>query len=240
MLKVVIVGAGGHGTVVADVLCSMRDAGQPVTPLGFVDDGMSARVSRVLSLPVFAGGLAALTQLDFDAAIVAIGDNETRRRITDRLRRNGVRLTVARHPDSTVARETVIEPGAMICAGAVIGPSSRVGAGTIVNTQASVDHHNQIGSFVHIAPGAHLGGMVRVRDLSLIGIGAIVLPGRRIGCGAVVGAGAVVVRHVPNHVTVVGIPARMSGDAPPARRHDLVTAGVARPRRDALLTKGPS
>jgi sugar O-acyltransferase (sialic acid O-acetyltransferase NeuD family) len=228
-MKIAIVGAGGHGSVVADILCSMREAGHAIDPIGFVDDGVSPSVTQVLSLPVFPGGLAALMRLEFDAVIVAIGDNETRRRITDGLRRGGVRLAVASHPRSTVARDTVIEPGAMICAGASIGPAARVGAGTIVNTNASVDHHNWIGDYAHVAPGAHLGGMVEVGDGTLIGIGASVLPGRRIGCRVTVGAGAVVVSDLGDDLTAVGVPARVMAGASRAGREPAFILSERKP-----------
>ena len=79
----------------------------------------------------------------------------------------------------------------------------------MINTSASIDHDCVLGECVFIAPGARLGGNVRVGDLSFIGIGASVLPGCALGRNVTVGAGAVVIGDVPDNVTVVGVPARI-------------------------------
>jgi acetyltransferase-like isoleucine patch superfamily enzyme len=97
----------------------------------------------------------------------------------------------------------------VICAGAVVNPASRLGEGAIINTLASVDHHNSIGDFAHVAPGAHLGGAAWIGEDALIGIGATVAPQRRVGARATVGAGAVVVHDVPEDAVAVGVPARV-------------------------------
>jgi sugar O-acyltransferase (sialic acid O-acetyltransferase NeuD family) len=210
--RVVIIGGGGHGTVVADILLRLRDAGRPIEPVAFVDD--RAAVAAILDLPVLDGGLAALGAIDFDAAIVAIGDNATRRHKSAELRRSGVPLAIACHPSSVVAADAVIGLGVVICAGAVVNSASRLGEGAIINTLASVDHHNSIGDFAHVAPGAHLGGAAWIGDDALIGIGATVAPQRRVGARATVGAGAVVVHDVPEDAVAVGVPARVRRAAP--------------------------
>jgi acetyltransferase EpsM len=207
-VRIAIIGAGGHGTVVADILLRMREAGADVEPIAFVDDHPAPNAPPILSLPVLRGGLADLAKLACDAALVAIGHNATRQRICELLRQSGFKLAVARHPSSVIAPDAVVETGAVICAGAVINPGSRIGVGAIINTQASVDHHNWIGDYVHIAPGVHLGGDVRVGNGSLVGIGATVGPQCRIGRGVVVGAGAVVVSNLPDDVVATGLPAR--------------------------------
>lgn len=208
-MRVVIVGAGGHGMVVADILYRMRQAGASVEPVAFVDDRPSPDRPSILSLPVIAGGLAALRSIQFDAVIVAIGDNATRRRIGEHLRRSGTPLATACHPSSVIGLDVEVGTGAMVCAGAVLNPAVRIGVGAILNTHCSVDHHNSIGDYAHVAPGAHLGGEVSIGGEALIGIGATVTPRCRIGNRAVVGAGSVVVRDLPDDVVVWGVPARV-------------------------------
>ena len=97
----------------------------------------------------------------------------------------------------------------MISAGAVVVTASRIGRGVILNTGCTVDHHSVIGDYAHIAPGAHLGGEVSVGALSIVGIGAVVLPRCRVGAGCTIGAGAVVTADVPDGATAVGVPARL-------------------------------
>jgi sugar O-acyltransferase (sialic acid O-acetyltransferase NeuD family) len=210
-MKIAIIGAGGHAAVVADILLRMREAGASVEPIVFVDECPVAPSRTICSLAVIGGGLDALRTVGCDAVIVAIGDNRVRRRIGEHLRAAGLLLAIARHPFSMVAPDVDLAPGVVVCAGAVVNPSSRIGCSAIINTSSSVDHHNAIGDFVHIAPGAHLGGGVTVGDDTLIGIGATVLPNLRVGCRAVVGAGSVVTHEVPDEAMSMGVPARLQG-----------------------------
>lgn len=205
--RVIIVGAGGHAHVVADILRQAAAAGQDVYPLGFLDDAPGLTGARIQGLPVL-GALADLSSIPHDAVIVAIGDNATRQRLFTTLQAAGEHFAVARHPASILASDVVLGPGVMVCAGAIAGPASSIGANTILNTGCTVDHHAIVGEHVHIAPGVHMGGEVSVGAGALIGIGAVVLPRRRVGAWAVVGAGAVVIDDVPAHSTVVGLPAR--------------------------------
>jgi sugar O-acyltransferase (sialic acid O-acetyltransferase NeuD family) len=207
-IRIIIVGAGGHGAVVADILLRMRAAGLPIDPVACVDDGRKEG-GCLLSVPFVAGGMAALDRIHHDAVIVAIGANSTRRRIVEALRRAGETLASAVHPSSILASDVVIGPGTVVCAGVVLNPGARIGSGAIVNTQSSVDHHCVIGDYVHVAPGSHLGGGVVVGDGTLLGIGSTVLPGKRIGSHVVVGAGSVVTADLPSGVLAYGLPARI-------------------------------
>jgi sugar O-acyltransferase (sialic acid O-acetyltransferase NeuD family) len=206
MQRILILGAGGHGQVVADILREMARAGAAVEPIGFLDDDPALRATAPLGLPVL-GGLA--ERVDVEAAIVAIGDNATRRELFERLRARGVKLATAIHPRAVVAAGVPIGPGSVVAAGAIVNTGSVVGVNAILNTGCTVDHHNQIGDHAHIAPGAHLAGQVHVGEGALVGIGATVLPKCRIGAWATVGAAALVRADIPEHATAVGVPARI-------------------------------
>jgi len=205
--RVLILGAGGHAQVVADILLRARDAGQPVIPIGYLDDDASLHGKGLLDLPVL-GQTSALSRIPHDALIIAIGSNQIRKRIADALAATSETFATARHPAAIIAPDVQIGPGAMICAGVVINTGSVIGTHVILNTGCTVDHHSNIGSCVHVAPGTHLGGEVVIKEGALVGIGAIVVPRTTIGAWAVVGAGAVVTKSVPPGVTVVGVPAR--------------------------------
>ncbi len=206
MTNVLVIGAGGHGQVVADILLRARDAGHKVRPIGFLDDDATVVGSNVMGLPVL-GTVAQSANFDYDAIVVGIGDNAARKRFCEQLTARGERLVAAVHPAAVVAPDVRLGEGVMICAGAVVNPGTVVGENAILNTGCSVDHHNDIGAYAHIAPGVRLGGEVSVGEEALVGIGAIVIPGVSVGPRSVVGAGAVVIRDVPPDVTVVGNPA---------------------------------
>jgi sugar O-acyltransferase (sialic acid O-acetyltransferase NeuD family) len=205
--RVVVVGAGGHGHVVVDVLRAAARGGLMLSVVAVVDDSAPLHGTTIAGA-VVAGGVGALESIPHDAIVIAIGDNGSRRRVQEALASRGEVVVWAFHPSAVISPEAVVEAGAVVCAGAIVGPAARVGAGAIVNTGARVDHHCTIGAFAHVAPGSTLGGAVSVGAEALVGIGASVLPGVRIGVGARVGAGAVVLSDVADGQTVVGVPAR--------------------------------
>jgi sugar O-acyltransferase (sialic acid O-acetyltransferase NeuD family) len=205
--RVIILGAGDHGLVVADILFRAHDAGQATIPVGYLDEDEALLGSELLGLPVL-GKTADLRSTPHDAVVVAIGNNRVRASLFRELSASGERMAIARHPTAVIAPGVPIGPGTMICAGAIVNPGSIVGANAILNTGCTIDHHNEIRDHVHIAPGVHLGGRVVVEEGALVGIGATVMPGRTVGAWATVGAGACVTRDVPEGLTVVGVPAR--------------------------------
>jgi len=203
-MRVLVIGAGGHGQVVADLLGAAARAGEPVEFAGFLDD----RVAQNDNGPVL-GPLNALSKIPHDSVVVAVGDNDLRARIAERLLANGERLIVARHPTAILSERVCIGDGTMICAGVIACVGAALGRGVILNTGCTIDHHSRIGDYAHVAPGVRIGGEVSIGERAFIGIGAVILPRVTIGRGAIVGAGAVVTRDVPPAVTVVGVPARV-------------------------------
>lgn len=206
-LRIVIVGAGGQGKIVADILRAAEPLGG-MHGVGFVDDGLWPDGARVMHLPVL-GGVDALPHIEHDAVVVAIGDNAVRAAVSLALEARGERIVTVQHPSASVSAEVELGPGCMVSAGAVITPCVRIGRGVLVNTNASIDHDSLVGDFAHIGPGAVSGGRVTIGARALVGLGASVMSGCRVGDDAVVGAGAVVTRDVPDAVVVVGVPARV-------------------------------
>jgi len=207
-MRILVIGAGGHGQVVADILLRMTDAGEKVIVVGYLDDDPALIGEQFLGLPVL-GRLDQCVSESHDAVVVAVGRNQTRRQVVEELTRRGERFAAARHPRAVIAPDAVIGPGAMICAGVVVNPGAVIGAHTILNTGCTVDHHSRIGDYAHIGPGVHLGGDVRVGPGTLVGIGSSVLPQRQVGDWSVIGAGSLVTRDIPSNVTAVGRPARI-------------------------------
>lgn len=204
--NLVIIGAGGHGKVLAATALAAAQWARIV----FLDDARTAG-DTVIGLPVLGGTdlLGGRVCPDEYQAAVAVGDNAARRRLFGRLKTLGFALPDIVHPSAVVAPFAELGGGCAVFAQAVVQPGSRLGEGCIVNTAATVDHDCTLGAFVHISPGAHLAGGTQVGEDSWIGIGACTRQQVRIGSGVTVGAGAAVVGDVADGLTVAGVPARV-------------------------------
>lgn len=207
-MNVVIVGAGGHGKVVQDIL--QRDP--DVKLKGFVDDDKTSHGKTIDGVPVL-GSISSLPDLvaghKIEAAVIAIGDNRVRGELFRKMKGLGLKLKSAIHPDALIARDVEIGEGVVIAAGAVINVGTTVGDNVIVNTGAVIDHNNVIGDHSHISPGVSLSGGVRVGKYAHVGLGVTVVEHLHIGENATVGAGAVVLADVPANTTAVGVPAKI-------------------------------
>lgn len=204
MSALLIVGAGGHGKVVADAALETGRWDEIV----FLDDawpekqanGRWAIQGKVEQMLEWKGKCV--------HAVVALGNNQLRIHLQSRLLMAGFEMATVVHPSASISRYAKLGIGCVVFANAVVNVDAEVGDATIINTAATVDHDCRLGVGVHIAPGAHLGGGVTVGDFSWIGIGAAVRQYQSIGAGVTVGAGAVVVTNLEDGVTAIGCPAR--------------------------------
>ena len=210
---VVIIGAGGHATVVADALL---EAGADV--LGFTDVDASLHGTQRLGLSVLgnddvldrysADGVRLVNGLGF---VSGTGRTSVRARAQQRLEAAGWTFVGVLHPRAIVSRHATIGAGSQVLAGAIVQAGARVGANTIVNTAAIVEHDALVGDWCHLAPRATLCGQTRVGSGSLVGAGAVLRQSITIGEDTLVGAGAVVLRDSPGRETLCGVPARPLG-----------------------------
>jgi len=204
MSRLLIVGAGGHGAVVAEA----ADAAGTWETIEFVDDDNTK--SRVLDYLVVAPTSDLKNVIDTSTDVfVAIGDNRIRTELLRSVDALGARIATIVHPGAQVSPTATVNAGCVVMAGVVINARTELGLGVIVNTGATIDHDCVIGDCAHISPGANLAGGVHVGDRSWIGIGAAICGGVAIGSDSVVGAGAAVVDDVADNVKVGGVPARL-------------------------------
>lgn len=200
--KLLIIGASGHGKVVADIALKMNKW----QSIAFLDDDKSIKSS--MGLIVIGTSDDVFAHIDEYEVFVGIGNNTTRQRIHEMLETFGASIPVLIHPNAVVGEQVEVGFGTVVMAGVVINCCTSIGKGCIINTSATVDHDNNIEEFVNISPGVHLAGTVKIGKGSCLGIGSVVSNNVNITSGCKVGAGSVVIKDITEPGVYVGVPVR--------------------------------
>lgn len=225
MQAAAIIGIDGLAQLALDVLL----AGGRVRPVALVVPSGESSAQAGEGLPVLRGpdALPRLLKQGVRHVIVAIADNGRRLEVAQQAEALGFALVSAIHPTASIApsarlgRHVFVGPKAIVCVHAGVGDHC------VLSTGAIVEHDNELGTGVFLAPAVRLAGGVRVGAMATIQIGSCVIPYRRIGRGALVAAGSVVIRDVADGATVRGVPARVLAPGPPrfvADRPSIVPA----------------
>lgn len=209
MNRLIIIGAGGHGKVIADN--ALKNG---YTDINFIDDCIT---DECIGFPIIGTSADIENFADENTDfIIGIGDNKIREMIAEKHNVNWVTLI---HPSAQIAFNASIGKGTVIMAGAVVNASAVVGSHVIINTCAVVEHDNVIGDYVHISPNAALGGTVHIGKSVHIGIGVVVKNNIGICNDCIFGAGAVVVNNVEDVGLYLGVPATKNWNAHFARNN---------------------
>jgi sugar O-acyltransferase (sialic acid O-acetyltransferase NeuD family) len=200
--RLLIIGASGHGKVVADIAKKMNKW----ESIAFFDDDQS--IKSPMGVDIIGKLDDAFTYKEGSDFFVAIGNNAVREKVQERLIDKRLNVVSLVHPDAVISADVEIGIGTVVMAGVVINSSTRIGKSCIINTSASLDHDNVIEDYVHISPGVRTAGNVWIGKGTWMGIGSVVSNNVNICNGCKVGAGAVVVKDIPANCTAVGSPAR--------------------------------
>lgn len=200
--KLLIIGAGGHGKVVADIA---NKTGM-YSEIAFLDDDETI---TVVGRYLCEGTVERLkTESKQTEVIVTIGNAAIRRKVSNLVEAEGFKMPVLVHPNAVLGEEVELGSGTVVMAGAVINSGAKLGKGVIVNTSSSVDHDCIVEDYVHVAVGAHVAGTVCIGENCWIGAGAVISNNVSIVSDVVVGAGGVVVKDIREAGTYVGVPAK--------------------------------
>tara|TARA_B100000161_G_scaffold242033_1_gene194944 strand:+ start:181 stop:816 length:636 start_codon:yes stop_codon:yes gene_type:complete len=207
-VDLIILGAGGHGKVVAEVASNLNK----YSKIYFLDDKVNID-KEVL-------GSKVLNKIDFtyiksikkenNEFFVGIGDCKKRKEIQERLKNDNLNIATLIDPFTSISKYSEIGLGSLICPGVIVGPDSFIGEGAIINNSSTIDHDCIVGNYVHICPHSSIAGGVQFGNLSVLGTGARVIQGKKIGNNCLVGAGAVVTIDIKNNKKAIGIPAKLT------------------------------
>ena len=206
MERILIVGAGGFGR---EVFCYVKDQQKQQgkeAKIFFLDDNLDSLKGHLLQ-DLHLGRIDDFSPTEQDHFIIAIGDPTVRLKITERLEKKKAKFATIVHPTAYVAESTALQPGTIVGPFAFIGPDCLIGKHVMFNTYASCGHDAVIGDYCVLSPYAVVNGNVTLGQLVFMGTQACVVLGRKVGEKSKIGAGALVLKDVPERSLAVGSPA---------------------------------
>lgn len=199
--NVVIIGAGGHAKVIADIITKSND-----NVIGFLDDNLDIQNKTIYLNKTVLGTTKDIDKYKEYYFIIGIGNNNIRENIANN---HDLKWYTAIHPNAIIANEVSIEEGSVVMAGSIINTGTKIGKHCIINTKSSLDHDNMIEDYIHISPGATLAGTVHIKEKTWICAGATIINNITIAKNNIIGAGSVVIKDInEENGTYVGVPAR--------------------------------
>lgn len=208
--KLLIIGSGGHGKVVADV-AEKTKLFQEISFLDntFLNNNFSKSVNSKKVIGEISEKNIKKYSSDFSHAFVGIGDNKIRNNWLKILETMNFEIPTIIDPSAEISKYAVLEKGSFINTNVVIQCNVRIQFGSILNTSCTIDHDSIIGEGTHISPGVHVAGNVSIGKFCWVGIGSQIIQNVQIGDNVTVGGGSLVLRDIPKNLKVFGSPVKV-------------------------------
>lgn len=145
--------------------------------------------------------------------IVSIGEPRYRLEAFERMTRAGYTPGVLIHSSAHVSPDAMVGEGTVICQDVFIGSLSKIGRNCYLSRNASVGHDAVVGDHTRLGVNSFIGGHTVIGTNAFIGAGALLKDRINIGAYSIVALGAAVFEDVPDNATVIGNPARLSGES---------------------------
>ena len=195
--KLAIIGASGHGKVIADI--ALKNGSEIV---GFAE--VNVAVKEIAGDPVL-GTVSEIPSYQTECEFLcAIGKNRTREMIAEQYAVTWAKLN---HTSAHIGLDVQIEVGTVVMAIADINPTARIGKQSITNTGAVIEHDNFRQNYVHLSPNAGVAGTVHIGERVHVGGGACVKNNTNNTPDVTGGAGAAGVKDITEAGVSGGEPA---------------------------------
>ena len=204
----IIIGAGTYGEV---YLSYLRESG--INVVGFIDDNIATHHTQIHGIPVLGGReilRSAAQTHNIEAVYCPIGNNRVRVELLTLARELGYQTPNYIHPSAIVSADAKLGQGVYILPGSIVMPYTTIGDYTMVSMGVKIAHHSQLERGVFLSTGCNFGASIIAKEYAYCGISSTIMTGvKQIGCDSLIGAGAVVIRDVPDRAVVAGVPAKI-------------------------------
>lgn len=207
-MKSVIIGAGKYGEV---YLSYLKESG--VNVVGFLDDDPKIADKLFGGLPVL-GPVSILPTLREKYGITSVycplGNNQLRVKLLRRAESLGYDTPNYIHPSVIISPNVEIGKGVYILLGSQVMPYTRIDDFVMISMNVSIAHHNILKSGTFLSTGCNFGASIVADENAYCGIGSTIMTGlHRLGKDCLIGAGAVVIKDVPDGAVMAGVPAKV-------------------------------
>ena len=209
MKDLIIIGASGFGREVAWLVERINSKKKTWNLLGYIDDSEEMQNKTINSYPVI-GTIDDVYKFPDTFFVVAIGSASTRERVVDRISAQvpNIKFGILIDPSVEMSDSVIIGEGSIVCAHTIITVNITIGRHVIINLDCTIGHDAVLNDFVTVYPSVNISGNTDIGYASELGTGMQIIQGKKIGERSIVGAGAVVIRDIPEKCTAVGSPAK--------------------------------
>lgn len=209
MKKIAIIGAGGFGREVLEIILAINKVKPSYEIIGFYDDNDEAPAT--LNGFPFMGSVSQLNEYDEELYVaLGIGNPVVKKKLIQSISNEQITYPVLIHPNAIIGEQDIkIGQGSIICAGCILTCNIQLDDFITLNLSCTVGHDTIIGDYASFMPSVNISGKVTIESQVYVGTGAKIINSLTIGEATIIGAGAVVSKTLPANCTAVGVPAKV-------------------------------
>lgn len=208
MKDLVIIGAGDFGREIANVVERINCIENEWNLMGFIDDNAELQEKMIDGYKVIGDSDWLNTIQNEIYAICSLGVAGTRKKVVSKFTNSNIKWATLIDPDARLYKDSAVGEGSIICGGSILAINTKVQNHVIVNLNCTLGHDDIISDFCVVNPGVNVSGKVLVNECVDLGTGVKVIQGLTVGKNTTIGAGAVVIKDLPENCTAVGAPAK--------------------------------